>query len=72
MGFTESEVKMYSHQAKTIKPVLANEMLKILVEVQRAIKVNLDPENSLLRFLIASILIKKKLVKNSKKVAKKT
>ena len=67
MGFTDQEIKRYVYQGSKIKPVMANEILKVLVEVQNAIAVNLDPENSLCRFVIASIIAKKQLEKKTRK-----
>ena len=61
MGFTEAEIKRYAFQANSVKPSLANEMMKILIDVQRAINVNLDAENSLCRFVVASIIANKRL-----------
>jgi len=65
LGYTEQEIKRFVFQSKKAKPVLANEMMKILVDVQKAIEVNLDPQNSLCRFVIASILIKKELAQKA-------
>jgi len=66
MGFSEQEIKRFVYQSRKIKPILAIEMQGLLQDVQRSISLNLSPEHALCRFIIASIIVKKKL--SAKKV----
>lgn len=67
LGFTEDEVKRYANQAQTARPIIVSKMLSMLIDVQRAVSLNLDIQNYLEKFVVDSIIEKAKLTKDSKK-----
>jgi DNA polymerase III gamma/tau subunit len=55
-GFIDDESKRYVHQSKDISPTLVAKMMDGLINVQKAIIVNLEPQYFLEKFAIDSII----------------
>lgn len=64
LGFTEEEVKKYSHQAQQVKPTLLLTLAKLLKEARQGINLSVDPQFALEVFAIDSV---RELVRASKK-----
>jgi DNA polymerase III subunit gamma/tau len=58
--YTEDEVKRYGHQAKQVGLELTLEMMSLLVDVNRGLIVNVDPQVLLEKYVIDSIVAKRK------------
>lgn len=62
-GITDEEAKKYAHQADRAKPDIAAMMLDLLKEVKDAIMVNMDLQSFLIKFVIKSIILMKRMSK---------
>lgn len=63
-GILEDEAKRYIHQASSVSPSVISQMLADLMDVQRAIVLNLNPQFYLEKWVIQSII---SVVKSQKK-----
>jgi len=63
-GILEDEAKKYIHQASSVSPSIITEMMSELMNVQRSIVLNLNPQYYLEKFVIQSII---SVVKSQKK-----
>ena len=67
LGFTEEEIKRYSHQGKSAPPVLVSSMLGMVTEIQRAISYNMDAQYQLENFVVKTLIERVKQKRDSKK-----
>lgn len=56
LGFTEDEAKKYHHQSQKISPFLIDQMQDWMIDTQKAILVNLDPQQYLEKLIMKSII----------------
>jgi len=65
-GFTDDDIKKMTFQVQKAKPALVSYMLGAIIDIQRAISLNLDPQSYLEKFTIDSIIefVKSKKVAN--------
>ncbi len=60
-GISDYQAKRYAHQAQSVRPKLAARMLSFLLEVKQAIMLNMDLQSFLIKFVIDSIIVMRKI-----------
>lgn len=67
LEYTDEEIKKYTHQSSEINLEVVLELMSMLVDINQGLSLNLDPQILLEKFIVQSIIEKRKIEARKKK-----